>query len=72
MCDFPVTIPDAVMMHDFAMTERHVIFLDLPLIARSEACPPPCIASATTGSAPTTPQSLLHLWLLFHCACSQT
>ena len=43
MRDFPVTIPDAVMMHDFAMTERHVIFPDLPLIARPEARPPPCM-----------------------------
>jgi carotenoid cleavage dioxygenase len=27
-----VTIPRATMMHDFAITERHVVFLDLPVV----------------------------------------
>jgi carotenoid cleavage dioxygenase len=28
----PVTLPGATMMHDFALTERHVVFLDLPVV----------------------------------------
>jgi carotenoid cleavage dioxygenase len=28
----PIQIPRGVMMHDFAITERHTIFLDLPLV----------------------------------------
>ncbi len=27
-----ITIPRATMMHDFAVTERHVVFLDLPVV----------------------------------------
>ena len=27
-----ITIPRATMMHDFAITERHVVFLDLPVV----------------------------------------
>ena len=46
MRNFSVTIPDAVMMHDFAMTEGHVVFPDLPLIARPEARLPPCVTTA--------------------------
>lgn len=28
----PITIPDPIMMHDFAITERYSIFMDLPLV----------------------------------------
>lgn len=28
----PITIPEPVMMHDFAVTERHAIFMDLPVV----------------------------------------
>ncbi|RWV87085.1 hypothetical protein GW17_00050961 [Ensete ventricosum] len=30
----PITIPDPVMMHDFAITENYAIFMDLPLYFR--------------------------------------
>lgn len=30
----PITIPDPVMMHDFAITENYAIFMDLPLFFR--------------------------------------
>ncbi|ONK59741.1 uncharacterized protein A4U43_C08F10000 [Asparagus officinalis] len=30
----PITIPEAVMMHDFAITENYAIFMDLPLCFR--------------------------------------
>jgi len=36
--DIQVSIPDATMMHDFAMTEDFVIFLDFPLISNPEVC----------------------------------
>lgn len=32
----PIEIPVGVMMHDFAVTERHTIFMDLPLTFRIE------------------------------------
>ena len=37
--DFPVSLPESTMQHDFAMTENYVIFLDFPLIANPEAHP---------------------------------
>ena len=37
--DFPVSLPESTMQHDFAMTEDDVIFLDFPLIANPEAHP---------------------------------
>ncbi|GJM95022.1 hypothetical protein PR202_ga11715 [Eleusine coracana subsp. coracana] len=30
----PITIPESVMMHDFAITEHYSIFMDLPLLFR--------------------------------------
>ena len=30
----PITIPESVMMHDFAITENYAIFMDLPLCFR--------------------------------------
>jgi len=30
----PITIPEPVMMHDFAITENYAIFMDLPLYFR--------------------------------------
>jgi len=30
----PITIPESVMMHDFAITENYSIFMDLPLLFR--------------------------------------
>ncbi|PON40751.1 Carotenoid cleavage dioxygenase [Trema orientale] len=30
----PITVPDPIMMHDFAITENYAIFMDLPLIFR--------------------------------------
>ncbi|KAI4383001.1 hypothetical protein MLD38_008887 [Melastoma candidum] len=30
----PITIPDPIMMHDFAITENYAIFMDLPLYFR--------------------------------------
>ncbi|XP_072978806.1 carotenoid 9,10(9',10')-cleavage dioxygenase [Typha angustifolia] len=32
----PITIPDPVMMHDFAITENYAIFMDLPLLFRPQ------------------------------------
>lgn len=34
----PITIPQSVMMHDFAITENHAIFLDLPLVVDGKVC----------------------------------
>ena len=33
----PVTLPDPVMMHDFAVTERYAVFMDMPLVFKPEA-----------------------------------
>ena len=30
----PITIPESVMIHDFAITENYAIFMDLPLYFR--------------------------------------
>ncbi|PKI33429.1 hypothetical protein CRG98_046192 [Punica granatum] len=30
----PITIPESVLMHDFAITENYAIFMDLPLCFR--------------------------------------
>ena len=30
----PITIPEPVMMHDFAITENYAIFMDLPMYFR--------------------------------------
>ena len=30
----PITIPEPIMMHDFAITENYAIFMDLPLYFR--------------------------------------
>ena len=32
----PITIPQGVMMHDFAITERYAIFMDLPLVVNAK------------------------------------
>ncbi|KAF4360968.1 hypothetical protein F8388_016777 [Cannabis sativa] len=32
----PITIPNPIMMHDFAITQNYAIFMDLPLIFRPE------------------------------------
>jgi hypothetical protein len=34
----PITIPESVMMHDFAITENYSIFMDLPLLFRPKVC----------------------------------
>ena len=38
--DMSINIPDPVMMHDFAMTEQHVVFLDFPLMFSAKVCAP--------------------------------
>ena len=30
----PITIPESVLMHDFAITENYAIFMDLPMYFR--------------------------------------
>lgn len=30
----PITIPESIMMHDFAITESYAIFMDLPMCFR--------------------------------------
>ena len=37
----PITIPRAVMMHDFAITREHVLFFDLPVVFDLEVQPFP-------------------------------
>lgn len=34
----PITVPDPIMMHDFAITENYAIFMDLPLYFRPKVC----------------------------------
>jgi carotenoid 9,10(9',10')-cleavage dioxygenase 1 len=34
----PITIPESVMTHDFAITENYSIFMDLPLLFRPKVC----------------------------------
>lgn len=34
----PITIPEPIMMHDFAITENYAIFMDLPLYFRPKVC----------------------------------
>ncbi|GAB4814752.1 hypothetical protein N2152v2_001798 [Parachlorella kessleri] len=34
--DYPVGIPDPVMMHDFAITQDYAIFMDCPLVLKPE------------------------------------
>jgi carotenoid cleavage dioxygenase len=38
----PITIPESVMMHDFAITENYSIFMDLPLLFRPKVCDALC------------------------------
>jgi carotenoid cleavage dioxygenase-like enzyme len=40
--DIPISTPEPSMMHDFAMTEDYVIFLDMPMLFRPKVGPP-CI-----------------------------
>jgi carotenoid cleavage dioxygenase-like enzyme len=35
--DFPVELPEGIMAHDFAITEKSAIFLDVPLVFTPEA-----------------------------------
>ena len=34
----PITVPDPIMMHDFAITENYAIFMDLPMIFKPKVC----------------------------------
>lgn len=38
----PITIPESIMMHDFAITENYAIFMDLPLYFRPKVWLPHC------------------------------
>lgn len=33
---FPVDVPRGTMMHDFAITENFAVFLDLPMVLKTE------------------------------------
>jgi carotenoid cleavage dioxygenase len=49
----PIDLPAPVMMHDFALTERHVVFLDLPFVFAVErllAGEPPLVWAPERGA----------------------
>ena len=35
--DLPVPLPEPVLMHDFALTARHALLLDVPLVFDPQA-----------------------------------
>ena len=34
----PIDVPALTLMHDFALTAEHVVFMDLPLLFNLERC----------------------------------